>query len=144
VAVPALLTFRFIAADPAPAVSTAGPVLGKHAPYGAVAFLREGGRGGRVYNPLWWGSYLTWELYPDVHVSMDGRHVTLFSREAVGENLSFFLSEEADPGTPLAGWPDFLLVPADAPVLPRLRTDARWAAVFDDCDAVVFVPAPAR
>jgi hypothetical protein len=139
-AVPAVLTFRFIAADPAPVVSTAGPVLGSHAPYGAVAFLR-GIAGGRVYNPLWWGSYLTWELYPAVRVSMDGRNVTLFSREMVGENLTFYLAEDADPGTPLASRPDFLLVPADAPVLPRLRDDSRWRAVFEDHDAVVFVPA---
>jgi hypothetical protein len=141
VAVPALMTFRFIAADPAPVVSTAGPVLGKHAPYGAVFFLRTSGAGGRVYNPLWWGSYLTWELYPEVRVSMDGRNVTLFSCEMVGENLTFYLAEEADPGTPLAHGPDFLLVPADAPVLPRLRGDGRWRAVFEDGDAVIFVPA---
>ncbi len=142
-AVPALLTFRFIAADPAPVVSTSGPVFGKHAPYGAVAFLREAGRDGRVYNPLWWGSYLTWELHPGVSVSMDGRNVTLFSREAVAENLTFYLAEEADPATPLSRRPDYLLVPADAPVLPRLRSDGRWAQVFDDGDAVIFVPAAA-
>jgi hypothetical protein len=140
-AVPALLTFRFIAADPAPAVSTAGPVLGAHAPYGAAEFLREHGPAGRVYNPLWWGSYLTWELYPDVLVSADGRNVTLFSTDQVAENLTFYLSEDADPGTPLRGRPDFLLVPADAPVLPRLRGDARWVLVFDDGDAAIFVPA---
>jgi hypothetical protein len=109
-----------------------------------VAFLRGAGAGGRVYNPLWWGSYLTWELYPEVRVSMDGRNVTLFSGEMVGENLTFYLAEEADPGTPLAHGPDFLLVPADAPVLPRLRGDARWHAVFEDGDAVIFVPADSR
>ncbi len=140
-AVPALLTFRFIAADPAPAVSTAGPVLGAHAPYGAAEFLRQHGPAGRVYNPLWWGSYLTWELYPDVLVSADGRNVTLFSSDQVAENLNFYLSEDADAGAPLRGRPDFLLVPADAPVLPRLRGDARWVLVFDDGDAAVFVPA---
>jgi hypothetical protein len=139
--VPALLTFRFIAADPAPSVSTAGPVLGAHAPYGAVAFLRDHGLGGRVYNPLWWGSYLTWELYPGVLVSADGRNVTLFSRDLVAENLIFYLSEDAYPETPLRRQPDFLLVPADAPVLGRLRGDARWALVFDDGDAAIFVPA---
>ncbi len=140
-AVPALLTFRFIAADPIPGVSTAGPVLGAHPPYGAVRFLRERGLGGRVYNPLWWGSYLTWELYPSVLVSADGRNVTLFSRDTVAENLTFYLSEGADPGTPLERRPDFLLVPADAPVLPRLRGDDHWDLVFDDGDAAVFVPA---
>jgi hypothetical protein len=141
--VPALLTFRLIAAEPAPAVFTGGPELGTHGPRGAVAFLRANGLSGRVFNPLWWGSYLTWELYPDVRVSMDGRNVTLFPADLVGENLAFYLEDGADPEVPLRHAPEFLLVPADAPVLPRLRGDARWAALFDDGDAVLFVRADA-
>jgi hypothetical protein len=142
--VPALLTVRAVLADPAPTVSATGPVLGEHAPNGAVAFLRGNGLRGRVYNSLWWGSYLTWELYPDVLVSMDGRNVTLFSPELVGENLSFYLAADADPEAPLRHRPDFLLVPADAPVLPRLRADRHWALLFDDGHAALFAPAGAQ
>jgi hypothetical protein len=140
-AVPAVTTLLAVLAWPAPVVSTAGPVFGTHAPYGAAAFLRANGLAGRVYNPLWWGSYLTWELYPDVLVAMDGRNVTLFPAGDVNENLTFYLTEQADLDAPLRHGSDFLLVPADAPVLPRLRADARWAVLYDDGDAVLFAPA---
>ena len=33
------------------------------------AFLKINGLKGNVDNPLWWGSYLTWKLYPDVAIS---------------------------------------------------------------------------
>jgi hypothetical protein len=140
-AVPVLLTCAFVLAHPAPAIFTTGPVLGAHSPRGAAAFLRANGLTGRMYNPLWWGSYLTWELYPNVLVSMDGRNVTLFARQDVEENLTFYLVEGADPATPLRQAPDFLLVPADAPVLPRLRVDAHWAVLYEDSDAILFAPA---
>jgi hypothetical protein len=137
-AVPALMTVGFVLARPALEVSTGDAVLGVHSPYGAAAYLRANGLHGRVYNPLWWGSYLTWELYPEILVSMDGRNVTLFAAQDVAENLAFFLAQEADPAAPLRHDPDFLLVPADAPVLPRLRDDWRWAVLHDDGDAVLF------
>jgi hypothetical protein len=142
-AVPAVMTLLAVLARPAPVVSTAGPVFGAHAPYGAAAFLRANGLAGRVYNPLWWGSYLTWELYPDVLVAMDGRNVTLFPAGDVDENLTFFLTAQADLEAPWRHASDFLLVPADAPVLPRLRADGRWAVLYDDGDAVLFAPAAA-
>ena len=57
----------------------------------AVAFLKLNGLKGDVYTPLWWGSYLTWELYeevPDranVRVSIDGRNVTIDWRWSEGK-----------------------------------------------------------
>jgi hypothetical protein len=139
--VPTVLTLAAILARPAPAVATGGPVLGTRRPDGAVAFLRAHRLRGRVHNPLWWGSYLTWELYPDVLVSMDGRNVTLFPRELVAANLSFYLAEDADLDAPLRQPADFLLVPTDAPVLGRVRADPRWAVIFEDADAVLLVRA---
>jgi hypothetical protein len=135
---PALLTFASIAAQPAPAISLAGPVLGNRPPFGAVAFLRANQLEGRVYNPLWWGSYLTWELYPGVAVSMDGRNVTLFPGGQVGTNLAFYLSDQPDLDAPMHPPADFLLVPTDAPVLAGLRSDGRWVLLYEDADAVVF------
>jgi hypothetical protein len=140
-AFPALITMSFVAIDPAPVVNLRGPVLGRCSPRGAVGFLRANHLAGRIYTPLWWGSYLTWELHPDVLVSMDGRNVTLFPAAMVAENLAFYLDDSASPETPLAHRPDFLLVPADAPVLPRLSHDERWVLLFDDEEAIVFVRA---
>jgi hypothetical protein len=137
--VPAWMTFAAIAARPEPAISLEGPVLGHRSPQGAVAFMRENGLRGRVYSPLWWGSYLTWELYPDVLVAVDGRNVTLFPGDVVEANLDFYLGGRPDLGVPLCPPADFLLVPADARVLRPLRRDGRWAELYADAGAVLLV-----
>jgi hypothetical protein len=141
VALPALMPVALVLSNPEPAIQVGAWTLGSRHPCGAVAFLRANDLRGRVYNPLWWGSYLTWELHPGVLVGMDGRNVTLFSPEQVEANLSFYLGEEADLETPWRTRADFPLVPTDAAVLARLREDRRWAALLEDGQCVLFVRA---
>jgi len=142
---PVCFTFAVVYADPRPNIRTDGAVLGSTHPCGAVAFLRDRGARGNLYNPLWWGSYVTWELYPSVRVSMDGRNVSLFSDQMVLENLKFFIDEgsNVDTDVPLRYPTDFLMVPTDAPVLSRLLTDTRWRRIYEDGDAVLFEQAGA-
>jgi hypothetical protein len=126
---------------PAPTIAEDGQVLGSNHPCRAVAFMRANGLKGNVYNPLWWGSYITWALYPDVLVSMDGRNISLFPDAMVTENMRFYTdsSEAVDLETPLRYPTQFVLAPADMPALPRLLDDARWVAIYRDADAVLFV-----
>jgi hypothetical protein len=138
IGVPTLLALLYSLADLRPHITT-GPV-----PTGAAAFLRDNGLRGNVYAPLEWGSYLTWELYPDAKVAMDGRNVTLFPSARVRENLAYYLREDADPAVPLR-WPtDYLLVPPSAAVLQSVRGDRRWQELYADGDAFLFVRADAR
>lgn len=138
---PICLTFAVVYAEPAPVVRAAGAVLGATHPCGAVNFLRQNHVEGNVYNPLWWGSYITWELYPQVRVSMDGRNISLFPDEMVVENLKFYSQDirEADLDAPLRYDTDLLLVPSDLPVLARVHGDRRWRQVYRDGDAEIFV-----
>jgi hypothetical protein len=104
-----------------------------------MAFLKANDLKGRLYTPLWCGSYFTWELYPDVLVSTDGRNVTLFAPGDVTANLAFYHEARPDLETPLKGGADFLVVPGDAPVRPRVQEDPRWAVLFADGNATLFV-----
>jgi hypothetical protein len=126
--------------EPRPSIRVDGSTLGATHPCGAVGFLRSHRAGGNLYNPLWWGAYTTWKLYPSVRVSMDGRNVSLFSDEMVLENLRFYLDEAShvDIDAPSRYPTDFLLVPTDAPVLRRVLSDSRWRRVYADADAVLF------
>jgi hypothetical protein len=137
---PVCLIVAVVYADPRPNIRIDGGVLGPTRPCGAVAFLQNQGVRGNLYNPLWWGAYITWELYPSVRVSMDGRNVSLFSDEMVLENLKFYTDEvrQADIDVPLRYATDFLIVPADAPVLPRLLADSRWWRMYADSGSVLF------
>jgi hypothetical protein len=138
--VPACLTFAVVHAYPELAIRTDGPVLGRTHPCQAIAFLRSAGIQGRMYNPLWWGSYITWNLYPDVRVSMDGRNITLYSDEMVLENLKFYAdaASEADAEAPLRYDSDLLLIPGDSPVLQKIGADRRWRSLYRGEEAVVF------
>jgi hypothetical protein len=126
--------------EPRPNIHVDGNTLGSTHPCGAVDFLRNHRAGGNLYNPLWWGAYTTWKLYPSVRVSMDGRNVSLFSDEMVLENLKFYLNDvsHVDIDAPFRYATDFLMVPTDAPVLRRVLSDSRWRRVYADSDAVLF------
>ena len=137
--VPALLGAYYTLSDPSPRIRLTKDSLGNDRPFGAVAFMRANELGGNVYAPLWWGAYLTWELYPDILVSMDGRNDTLFPVEMVGENLIFYKGRPDTPHAPLRYTTDFLLVPAGSEVLSMARADEHWTAIFDDSESILFV-----
>ena len=100
--------------------------------------MRVNGLRGNVYTPLWWGSYLTWELYPEVRVALDGRNVTLFAPETVTANFHFYADERPDRETPWRYATDFLLVPGDTPGIDAIRADGRWTVLFEEPDVILF------
>jgi hypothetical protein len=137
-----ILTFAAVYEQPWPEIRAAGTVLGRKHPCRAVRFIRENNLSGNVYNPLHWGSYITWELYPAIRVSMDGRNISLFPDQLVLENLLYYQADQAEAegdAAPLRYDTDFLIVPADFPALPRLLADTRWQKAYGDTDAVLFV-----
>jgi hypothetical protein len=135
IALPAFLGVVLGLSHPAPRISA-----GKF-PFEAAAFMRDNRLQGNVYGPLWWGSFLTWELYPDVRVAMDGRNVTLFPSAMVRENLMYVRPEATDPDVPLQYPTDYLLLPTEAVVVEQLRDDPRWQVLYEDEEAILFVRA---
>jgi hypothetical protein len=137
----AALTLVVVARDPRPLVKA--DLAGRGIPYpcGTVAFLRDARIAGNLYTPLWWGSYVTWQLYPQVLVSMDGRNISLFPDQMVAENLEFYGNDpdRADASAPLRYDTDLLLIPSRGAILGRIRTDARWREIHADPAAVLFV-----
>jgi hypothetical protein len=143
---PACLTVGFVLSQPQPVISADAGVLGSRNPCQAVAFMKANGLAGNVFVPLWWGSYVTWNLYPAVRVSMDGRNISLFPDRMVIENFDFFLKEagDVDVDAPLRYDTNFVLIPTDSPVLSRFENDPRWRQAFRDRDAVLFLRSSAR
>ena len=143
---PACLTIGFVLSEPQPVIKADAGVLGSRNPCQAVAFMKTNGLAGNVFGPLWWGSYVTWNLYPDVRVSMDGRNISLFPDRMVIENFDFFLKDagSVDVDAPLRYETNFVLIPTDSPVLSRLEADPRWRRGFRDRDAVLFLRSDAR
>ena len=141
---PVALTFAVVYVQPRPLVSADRSVFGGTHPCGAMAFLRAHHLAGHVYNPLWWGSYLTWELYPAIRVSMDGRNISLFRDEMVKENLEFYSDRCTSLEAPLQYDTDFLLIPTNQQVLTAILDDDRWRQIYRDDDSVLFARAGAQ
>ncbi len=135
-AVPALLMVSLVVAIPRPRIAV--PTESR-APPGLVAFLRANDLHGNLYAPLWWGSSLTWETYPQIRVALDGRNVTLFAPEDVTANLVFYHEPDAALDTPRRYPSDYLAMPTDAPMLERVRADDNWVVLFEDAEVVLFV-----
>jgi hypothetical protein len=141
--IPVVLTVEFVVAHPTPVIAMGGMTLGMTDPCQIVKFMKETRLNGNLYNPLWWGSYVSWELYPAVRVSMDGRNVSLFPDSMVARNLKFYSRDAgaANLEDPLRYNTDFLLVPSDAAILGLVQSDARWRQLYRDDHALLFVRA---
>ena len=119
--IPAVLICYTVATRPGPAIDASAGTLGATHPCSAVSFMRQHHLRGNLYTPLWWGSYVTWHLYPDVLVSMDGRNISLFPDRMVVESLEFYTASanRVDLDAPFRHDTDYLLVPSNRPVLEQ-------------------------
>ncbi len=79
-------------------------------PAGAVAYLRQQGFQGNLITPFVEGAYVSWELWPDVKVSLDSRFDVAYQDGLLEEQERFYRME--------AGWQEFLWrYPTDAVLL---------------------------
>jgi len=109
-------------------------------PAAAVAYLREHGIGGRIFNTYHWGGYLIWQGYP---VFIDGR-AELYGDEVLGEYLKV-QAVKPDWESPLRRYGvEVVLIEADSRLAVVLQESGRWQAVYRDGLATVFVPARPR
>jgi len=99
--------------------------------------LRRGCRG-RLYNHFNWGGYLIWRL-PRLPVSIDGR-TNLHGEERIDQSLRTWrgiLGWHDDPELLAA---DVVLIDNDSALASLLRLDRRYKLIYEDDQAIVFVP----
>jgi hypothetical protein len=106
-------------------------------PVKAVAFVKEHGCTGPLYNSFDWGGYLIGNL-PELPVAMDGR-TNLHGDARVARSMATWRGEpgwDADPDLASAR---VVILGARAPLTSLLRRDDRFRLVHEDPTAVVFV-----
>jgi hypothetical protein len=81
-------------------------------PSEAVAYLRAAGFSGRLLTPFHAGAYVTWEAYPQILVSLDGRYEVAYAAGVLEAHDRFY-----DAG--LAWWTVPEQYGADAILIPR-------------------------
>lgn len=136
---------------PAPLYSTACY------PVGAVEYLKGNDFAGNLLTPFHVGAYVSWEMYPDVKVSFDGRYEVAYEAGVMEEHNQFLSGEP--------GWSEFLqkfptdaiLVHRGAPVFeklaqleisedeqPRVGNLHGWRVVYKDDSFLVAAPESAN
>ena len=108
-----------------------------HYPIGAVSLLAEMQQPINLWCPLHWGEFISWSLYPNVRVSMDGRFETLFPASVRANHLRFWtgprdISAARDYDT------THILVPAgDAATLAAVDASP-WVRIYQDPISVLY------
>lgn len=139
-----LLAVVISLAAPLAIAATPGARLGfgfdeANLPVGATRFLASHRPAGAVWNFLPFGGWLTWRLYPEVRVFIDGRTAHLYSPRFTEEAAR----AEHDPATfaRLSERYDFQWAVVRARPGERFSTpiarDRRWTMIYlDDCAAI--------
>jgi hypothetical protein len=118
------------------------PVKEKRYPEKAAAFILENAPSGRIFNHYDWGGYLTWRLYPEYKVFIDGRAISL----RAFRDYTYILWDRAvaqklldSHGVKIVIIPERNPFTSEPYELPKiLQNDKQWRLVFRDT-ALVFL-----
>ena len=124
-----------VAVDLTPAVNEAQ--LAKTVPMGAAEYVRVARPAGKLFNSYNFGAYLTWALYPDYPVYVDGR-TDLYNDAFLREYLQTALGRPGYAATLETYGVNLVLVEVDSLLADRLRESADWRQAYEDETAVVF------
>jgi hypothetical protein len=105
-------------------------------PVRAVAFIKQRGYSGPVYNLYDWGGYLTWNLAQPI--TIDGR-AALYGDERFFRNIATWnAAQDWASDTALTG-ARVVIGPVQAPLTQVLRLDNRYKLVYEDKLSAVFI-----
>ncbi len=107
------------------------------APVAAAEFLERERPAGPLFNAYNWGGYLSWRLYPQYLVFVDGR-TDLYEDELLRAALGAAVG--------LEGYADLLdeyginlvLIETGSPLLARLEQDGGWQSIYADTMATIY------
>ncbi len=119
-------------------------------PERAVAFLKEARPRATLFNPLDWGGYLMWSLYPEYRVFIDGRGL----REDVVVRSAAIMAAVGDERTGVPEWKSYLdhygvtmvltysvehFTGRLLPLVSALVNDPEWYPIFADDISLIFL-----
>jgi len=108
-------------------------------PVAAVEFIRKNRLRGNLFVHFDWGEYAIWKLHPVCRVSIDGRFRTVYPESVLRDHF-IPANEIKKLSTALEKYPaDILLYPRSPFTLALLKAGGRWAYVYSDALAFVFL-----
>ena len=108
-------------------------------PYSARDYL-EAARPARIWNTYHWGGFLTWTLWPESHVFIDGRYDP-FADGALPDYVQVVGLGPDWRELLAAGAPDAIVIRSDSALTRSLTSRPEWKIAYRDAVATVFLPA---
>jgi hypothetical protein len=101
-------------------------------PVGAVQHLEKSKFHGNLMVPFSVGAFVSWNLYPDVKVSIDSRYEVAYPPGAIEESFDFY-DAKGDWKKTLAKYEtDLVLVPNFKPIKRGIDSMVEWSLVYSD------------
>lgn len=121
-------------------------------PLGAVSYLHRHDMKGRFITDFDSGAYVTWKLFPNVLVSLDGRYEAAFQPGVLEQHLEFFYAAP-NSASILDSWnADGIIIPSGTPLSEQLHSNntsessvqlsgskRRWKCVYKDPGTSVWI-----
>jgi hypothetical protein len=111
--------------------------LAKVLPVDAADYVRRTHPAGKMFNSYNFGAYLTWALYPDYPVYVDGR-TDLYNDPFLREYLDVSLGRPGYAATLQKYGVNLVLVEANSLLGDRLKENPDWQETYSDKVAAVY------
>ena len=98
-------------------------------PLRVVEFLKANQLKGKIISPFDMGSYISYKLFPDILIYMDGRYEEVYPKE-LKDNLDNFYNVQGEWYKVLETNPDYIIVPTDATVNDNLSTIKEYKLLY--------------
>lgn len=121
--------------------ATTESAIARTLPVGAAAYLKAYPASGNLFNSYNFGGYLTWVLYPDRLVYVDGR-TDLYDNEFLNEYLATYLAGSNWSKVFARHEIGVALTEPGAPIARELMQSPDWTVRYSDSVAVVLVRQP--
>ncbi len=112
-------------------------------PIEAIRYLKNEHFRGNLLTPFHAGAFVSWEMYPQVKVSLDGRYEVAYAPPVFDEHWDFY-EDHGQWARILDRYPhDAILVHQNAKVRPKLeafRDEGAWRFAYEDNSYAILVP----
>lgn len=133
-----LIAFMFIIANLRTNIFQANLAWGKY-PLRAVEFIKENNIKGNLLINFGLGSYVSYKLYPQNKIFMDGRYEEVYYDNMVPLLKKFYLLNNKWDEVLKKFPPDVMIIEKYYPVFSKLNDSKEWKLVFEDNTYGVFV-----
>ena len=108
-------------------------------PIYAVEFIKQNEIKGNIYVNFDWGSYVSYKLYPNNLIVMDGRYEEVYYNNLLLEQFNFHYLKNDWDKIIKENKTDIILIEKNFPVFKKLSESNEWNKIFEDKYFGIFV-----